>query len=87
MPNPAPAKLLLECLTHVAEEAPAARYPEVIVKLAGEDGNAFMIMGRVAVAMRRAGIAHEEVDAYREEAMDGDYGNLLRVTMRWVGWK
>jgi hypothetical protein len=32
------------------------KYPDVSVRLVGEDGNAFAIMGRVSAALRDAGI-------------------------------
>lgn len=56
----------------------------VKVKIVGEDGNAFFIMGLVLSAMRRAGVSDEIRTAYQREAMSGDYGNLLRVTMDYV---
>lgn len=58
--------------------------PGVVVQLTGEDGNAFFIIGRVRQAMRRAKIAKEVIDAYRDEAMSGDYDNVLQTTMRYV---
>jgi hypothetical protein len=54
------------------------------VKLIGEDGNAYAIMGRVTRALRKAGYSKEEIDRYRKEAKSGDYDNLLRVTLKWV---
>jgi len=54
------------------------------VKLTGEDGNAFAILGRVQKALRKAGYSKEEVDDYLQEAMSGDYNNLLSVSMKWV---
>ena len=60
------------------------RYPNVRVRLVGEDGNAFAIMGRVTRAMRRAGLPPEEVAAFRDEATAGDYDQLLATVMRWV---
>ena len=54
------------------------------VKLVGEDGNAFAIMGRVSKALKRAGYPPEEVKRYRDEATSGDYDHLLMVTMEWV---
>jgi hypothetical protein len=60
------------------------KYPDVKVTLIGEDGNAFAVMGAVTKALRRAGAPQEDIDKYKEEAMSGDYDNLLRVTMRWV---
>lgn len=60
------------------------KYPDVNVRLVGEDGNAFAIMGRVSKAMKSAGIPKSEVSAYMAEATSGDYSNLLRTTMDWV---
>ena len=54
------------------------------VKLTGEDGNAFAILGRVKKALHKAGYSKEEVDDYLQEAMNGDYNNLLSVSMKWV---
>ena len=60
------------------------RYPNVVVRLVGEDGNAFSIMGRVSQALKRAGVPQEEVRAFQSEAMSGDYDNVLQAAMRWV---
>lgn len=60
------------------------KHPEVSVRLVGEDGNAFAIMGRVSKAMKAAGLPKDEINAYMNEAMSGDYDNLLRTTMQWV---
>ena len=54
------------------------------VKLVGEDGNAFSIMGRVSKALRRAGADKEYVDKYLNESMSGDYDHLLGVAMEYV---
>lgn len=59
-------------------------FPQVEVVLSGEDGNAFAIMGAVTTAMRRAGIEPEDVKAYTEESMKGDYDHLLQTAMRTV---
>ncbi len=53
--------------------------------MAGEDGNAFAIIGRVSKALRKAGADKEYIDQYHAEAMSGDYDNLLCVTMKYVG--
>lgn len=53
------------------------------VKLVGEDGNAFAIIGRVSAALRHAGL-EEQVAEFQTEAMSGDYNNLLRVCMKYV---
>ncbi len=60
------------------------KYPQVHVQLTGEDGNAFAILGAVQRAMKRAGIPESEQEAFRQEAMSGDYHHLLATCMRWV---
>jgi len=53
------------------------------VKLINEDGNAFMILGKVSQALKKAG--HKDLaEEYTKEARKGDYDNLLRVTMKYV---
>lgn len=59
-------------------------FPEVEVRLVGEDGNAFAILGRVNAALRRAGVDAETREAYQAEATSGDYNRLLAVTLSWV---
>ncbi len=54
------------------------------VKVIGEDGNAFAIMGRVKKALRRAGADMEYIDKYLNEATSGDYDHLLVVSMKYV---
>jgi hypothetical protein len=60
------------------------KYPEVEVQLTGHDGNAFAIMGRVAGALKKAGVPKEEVGEYMKESMSGDYNHLLQTAMKWV---
>lgn len=60
------------------------KYPQVKVKLVGEDGNAFAILGRVTKALRKGGVSREEADAFLHEAMSGDYDHLLGTVMDWV---
>ena len=60
------------------------REEKIDVKLIGEDGNAFYILGKVTREMRRNGYTKDEIDQYLKEAKSGDYNNLLRVTMEWV---
>jgi len=54
------------------------------VKLTGEDGNAFAIMGTVAMALRKAGFSKEHIAKYYEESSSGDYDNLLRVAHKYA---
>lgn len=60
------------------------KYPEIKVKLTGEDGNAFHILGTVTRAMRKAGYGDKETKAFVEEATKGDYDHLLRTAMKTV---
>ena len=60
------------------------KYDDIEVQLVGNDGNAFAIIANVRGEMREAGVPKEEIDQYLEEAMAGDYDNLLRVSMEWV---
>jgi hypothetical protein len=60
------------------------RYPEVEVPMIGEDGNALAIIGRVSKALGRAGVSPEEVEEFKNEAMSGDYDELLQTVIRWV---
>ena len=50
------------------------------VRLIGEDGNAFAILGRVCDALRRAGYGNDFIRAYKDEATSGDYNHLLNTT-------
>jgi hypothetical protein len=59
------------------------KYP-ITVQLTGNDGNAFAIMASVSRALKDYGVEREEVDTFTQEAMSGDYDNLLRTAMRWV---
>jgi hypothetical protein len=60
------------------------KFPHVHVRLVGEDGNAFAILGRVIKAMRRAGVSDAEVKAFQQEATSGNYDHLLQTCLRWV---
>ena len=56
---------------------------KVVVRLVGEDGNAFSILGRVSRALKRAGMP-EKVEEYLTRATAGDYNHLLAVTLEYV---
>ena len=60
------------------------KYPNIHVRLVGEDGNAYAILGRVQGALKRAGIDKAERDAFFAEATAGDYDHLLQTVMRCV---
>lgn len=60
------------------------KYPQITIKLVGEDGNAFAILARVDVALRRANISKEIRELFKKEATSKDYNHLLQVIMQWV---
>lgn len=65
---------------------PEIKYPHITVALdiAGPDGNAFMIMGETAKAMKRDGVNPDEIAQYRAEAMSGSYDELIETTKSWI---
>jgi hypothetical protein len=65
-------------------DAMTPHHPEVRVRLVGEDGNAFSILGRVRAALRRAEVPQEEVEAFMREATSEDYDRLIQTVLAWV---
>ncbi len=53
------------------------------VRLVGEDGNAFAIIGRVRSALRRAG-REDLIEAFTHEATAGDYDHVIQTCLRYV---
>ena len=47
------------------------------LKLVGEDGNAFFILGRASKVARRAGWSKQKIYDFLTEAKSEDYDNLL----------
>ena len=60
------------------------KYPEVAVKLLDNSGNAFFILGKVTKELRRAKVPTDQIEAFKTEAMGGDYDHLLQTVMKWV---
>ncbi|GAA1161461.1 hypothetical protein GCM10009577_94090 [Streptomyces javensis] len=59
------------------------RYPDITITLNGHDGNAFAILGPCREAAWSAGLSDDEIVAFMNEAVAGDYNHLLQTTMRW----
>lgn len=53
------------------------------VKLIGEDGNAFFILGKVREALIKNG-RKDLVEEFMKEAQSGDYDHLLVTVMEYV---
>lgn len=51
------------------------------LKLIGQDGNAFAILGKARRAAREAGWTKEQLEDFMDLAEEGDYNNLLKVVM------
>ena len=64
------------------DESQASVPERLPLKLVGEDGNAFAILGRALQALRQAGRG-DEWAAFEAEATSGDYDHLLAVVMCW----
>lgn len=69
------------------------KYPGCVVTLSGEDGNVFVIIGRVRVALREhlrnsptaAAEANRRVEEFTTEITNSEsYDDALAVVMRWV---
>lgn len=53
-------------------------------QLLGIDGNAFSIMGAVNRVLRNAGYSGTARDAFREEAMSGNYDHVIQTALDWI---
>ncbi len=60
------------------------KYPNIKVRLTGTDGNAFAVIGTVRSALKKAGVAKEEIDKFSGLCMQGDYDDLVRTCCEWV---
>jgi hypothetical protein len=56
---------------------------DAVVKLTGQDGNAFNLLGLVRKAILQSN-QPELADAFMREATSGDYDHLLQTCMRYV---
>jgi nucleoside diphosphate kinase len=59
------------------------KFPHVKVKLVGENGNAFMVLGLCVRAAKKAGLTKEQIDEFQKEATSGDYDHLLCTCTKW----
>lgn len=54
-----------------------------VLKLTGEDGNAFFIIGRAQRALRKAGAKESYVAQFVQEATSGNYDHLLQTMFKY----
>ena len=57
---------------------------DIDVQLTGNDGNAYAIFAAVTRGIRWAGGTAEDEQAFLDEAMSGDYDNVLVTAMKYV---
>ncbi|EAK7632280.1 hypothetical protein MQX13_001475 [Campylobacter coli] len=57
------------------------KYPNVYVKLVGEDGNAFSILARVSNALKKAGVSKEEISQFQKEAKQQHTLSLVKLML------
>lgn len=61
------------------------KYPEITVKLVGQNGNVFNLIGICTQAMQRAKVSKAEREAFVEEVTHaGSYAEALAIMMQWV---
>ena len=53
------------------------------LRLIGEDGNVFFILGKAVREACRAGWDEEKIEQFKKEAMSGDYDHALQTCMEY----
>ena len=60
-------------------------YPDITVQLTGTDGNAWVLVGQVAGALKMGGVSREQVSEFCTNAFDApSYDDLLTYLMETV---
>lgn len=54
-----------------------------VLKMVGEDGNAFAILGRARKALRKAGFGPDFIMHFIDEATSSDYEHLINTVERY----
>lgn len=57
---------------------------KVKVKLSGEDGNVFSIIGRISRALKKAGQREKADEFYKKCFNSKSYDEVLRLAMKYV---
>lgn len=53
------------------------------VRLIGQDGNAFSVLGACVKSASKAGWTAEQIQSFQDEAMSGDYDNVLQTALKY----
>ncbi len=57
--------------------------PKPVIKLQGEDGNAFFIIGRAITTLRKSGAKEDYIANFTKEAQSGDYDHVLQTIFKY----
>ena len=60
------------------------KHPDITVRLVGQDGNIFNLMGIIARALRKNGYGDEVNNFIAEVTSSESYHEALAVMMQWV---
>ena len=61
------------------------KYPDIVVQLEDTRDPA-EILGRTRLALRKAGVSSEEINAFQAEALSGDHDTFMSACSRWVSY-
>ena len=59
-------------------------YPDIAVRLFGNDGNAAAIIGSIRRELHRHGVSPDRIKDFTDETRSGDYGHVLQTCQKWV---
>jgi hypothetical protein len=59
------------------------KYPEVTVKLVGQKGNVYNLIGLCRRAMLKAGLPPDKWHEFRQEACSKNYDHAIGTMMAW----
>mgnify|MGYP005819696551 FL=1 len=63
-------------------QIPPVEHERPELQIGGEDGNAYMIIGRASKAWRGAGLPAEAWKEIEREMVSGDYDHLINTVMK-----
>lgn len=66
------------------QEPSPVKYPHIQVDWSDIAGNAYVLVGSVRRALRKAKIADAEIEGFAKEALSGDYDHVIQTCMAWV---
>ena len=70
-------------MNEVTAQEESVRFPNISVKLIGQDSSAETIVETCKTAMRDAKCRKRDIEAFEKEATSGTYNHLLATCMRY----